>query len=79
MMQKGVIRTTLWKFFNPKNGRSFYQWIMEWVKTKYRFLSTNISTDYVGHALFQNSIEIEDTYLRLDRDLEVVFQQLDKK
>ncbi|MFN8363952.1 MAG: alkaline phosphatase family protein [Cloacibacterium normanense] len=29
--------------------------------------------------LLPNSIEIEDTYLRLDRDLEAFFQQLDKK
>ena len=44
------------------------------------FLAINIaSTDYVGHAFGPNSIEIEDTYLRLDRDLEAFFQQLDKK
>ena len=44
------------------------------------FLTINIaSTDYVGHAFGPNSIEIEDTYLRLDRDLEAFFQQLDKK
>ena len=44
------------------------------------FLAINIaSTDYVGHAFGPNSIEIEDTYLRLDQDLEAFFQQLDKK
>ena len=44
------------------------------------FLTINIaSTDYVGHAFGPNSIEIEDTYLRLDQDLEAFFQQLDKK
>ncbi len=45
------------------------------------FLAINIaSTDYVGHAFGPNSyIEIEDTYLRLDQDLEVFFQQLDKE
>ncbi|RZK44267.1 MAG: alkaline phosphatase family protein [Pedobacter sp.] len=36
------------------------------------------STDYVGHQFGPNSIEIEDTYLRLDRDLEGLFNHLDK-
>ncbi len=44
------------------------------------FLAINIaSTDYVGHAFGPNSIEVEDTYLRLDRDLEAFFKNLDKK
>ncbi|MFW2135775.1 alkaline phosphatase PafA [Chryseobacterium sp. TY4] len=44
------------------------------------FLAINIaSTDYVGHAFGPNSIEVEDTYLRLDRDLGSFFKMLDKK
>ena len=44
------------------------------------FLAINIaSTDYVGHAFGPNSIEIQDTYLRLDKDLENFFSMLDKK
>lgn len=37
------------------------------------------STDYVGHMFGPNSIEVEDTYLRLDRDLGAFFESLDKK
>ena len=36
------------------------------------------STDYVGHQFGPNSIEAEDTYLRLDKDLEDFFSYLDK-
>ena len=36
------------------------------------------STDYVGHQYGPNSIEAEDTYLRLDKDLEDFFSYLDK-
>ncbi|MBS1917145.1 MAG: alkaline phosphatase family protein [Bacteroidetes bacterium] len=44
------------------------------------FLTINCaSTDYVGHFFGPNSIEIEDTYLRLDKDLEKFFQFLDAK
>ncbi|MFI5185423.1 MAG: alkaline phosphatase PafA [Chitinophagales bacterium] len=44
------------------------------------FLTINIaSTDYVGHQFGPNSIEIEDTYLRLDKDLADFFQMLDAK
>ncbi|SHH25685.1 alkaline phosphatase PafA [Winogradskyella jejuensis] len=35
------------------------------------------STDYVGHNFGVNSKEIEDTYIRLDKDLERFFQFLD--
>lgn len=35
------------------------------------------STDYLGHQFGPNSIEIEDTYLRLDKDLEDFFNYLD--
>jgi len=37
------------------------------------------STDYVGHNFGVNSKEIEDTYLRLDKDLERFFGALDTK
>ena len=37
------------------------------------------STDYVGHNFGVNSKEIEDTYLRLDKDLERLFAGLDAK
>lgn len=36
------------------------------------------STDYVGHTFGINAIELEDTYYRLDRDLDSLFQSLDK-
>lgn len=36
------------------------------------------STDYVGHAFGPNSIESEDTYLRLDKDIERLLNGLDK-
>jgi hypothetical protein len=37
------------------------------------------STDYIGHAFGPNSVEAEDTYLRLDRDLASLFKYLDAK
>lgn len=37
------------------------------------------STDYVGHWFGVNSKEIQDTYIRLDRDLERIFKYLDSK
>lgn len=44
------------------------------------FLTINCaSTDYVGHMFGTNSIEIEDTYLRLDKDLAALLQSLDEK
>ncbi|HEY8969100.1 MAG TPA: alkaline phosphatase PafA [Puia sp.] len=44
------------------------------------FLTINCaSTDYVGHMFGPNSIEVEDTYLRLDRDLGKLFTYLDGK
>ena len=36
-------------------------------------------TDYVGHNFGVNSKEVEDTYLRLDKDLERLFVALDQK
>lgn len=35
------------------------------------------STDYVGHQFGVNSVEVEDTYIRLDKDLEKLFTYLD--
>lgn len=44
------------------------------------FLTVSFSsTDYVGHNFGVNSKEIEDTYLRLDKDLERFFDALDTK
>lgn len=44
------------------------------------FLAVSCSaTDYVGHQYGPNSIEAEDTYLRLDQDLEQFFNYLDTK
>ncbi|SKB90870.1 Type I phosphodiesterase / nucleotide pyrophosphatase [Parapedobacter luteus] len=37
------------------------------------------STDYVGHQFSVNAIEIEDTYLRLDKELEAFFAYLDEQ
>jgi len=37
------------------------------------------STDYVGHNFGVNSKEVEDTYIRLDKDLERFFKALDIK
>jgi predicted AlkP superfamily pyrophosphatase or phosphodiesterase len=43
------------------------------------FLAISLSsTDYVGHQFGPNSIEAEDTYLRLDKDLEAFLTYLDK-
>jgi predicted AlkP superfamily pyrophosphatase or phosphodiesterase len=44
------------------------------------FLTINCaSTDYVGHLFGPNSIEVEDTYLRLDKDLASFFSFLDEQ
>lgn len=43
------------------------------------FLAVNLaSTDYAGHKFGPNSIEVEDVYLRLDRDLAEFFKYLDQ-
>lgn len=36
------------------------------------------STDYIGHAFNPNSLELEDTYLRLDKEIGSFLQLLDK-
>jgi predicted AlkP superfamily pyrophosphatase or phosphodiesterase len=44
------------------------------------FLAISVSSpDYIGHQFGPNSIEVEDTYLRLDRDLAILFSHLDTK
>lgn len=44
------------------------------------FLAVSLSsTDYVGHQHGPNSVETEDTYLRLDKDLGEFFKYLDQK
>ena len=44
------------------------------------FLAISLSsTDYIGHAFGPNSIETEDTYLRLDKELENFLLFLDKQ
>lgn len=44
------------------------------------FLAISVSSpDYIGHQFGPNSIEVEDTYLRLDRDLAAFFAYLDSK
>jgi predicted AlkP superfamily pyrophosphatase or phosphodiesterase len=44
------------------------------------FLAVSFSsTDYIGHAFGPNSVEVEDTYLRLDKGLEDFFAFLDKQ
>jgi predicted AlkP superfamily pyrophosphatase or phosphodiesterase len=44
------------------------------------FLTINCaSTDYVGHKYGPNSIEIEDVYLRLDKELGAFYRYLDQK
>ena len=44
------------------------------------FLTLSLSsTDYIGHRFAPNSVEIEDTYLRLDKDIADLLQYLDKK
>lgn len=44
------------------------------------FLALSFSSpDYIGHAFGPNSIEIEDTYLRLDKDLGELLDYLDKQ
>jgi predicted AlkP superfamily pyrophosphatase or phosphodiesterase len=44
------------------------------------FLSVSYSTpDYIGHSFGPNSIEVQDTYLRLDRNIEDLLNTLDKQ
>lgn len=48
--------------------------------TETDFLAISFSsTDKVGHAFGPHSIEVEDTYLRLDQDIAAILNQLDEK
>lgn len=49
-------------------------------KTFTDFLAISFSsTDYIGHQFGPNSVEMEDTYLKLDRDMATFFTFLDAK
>ncbi|MBI3218498.1 MAG: alkaline phosphatase family protein [Bacteroidetes bacterium] len=44
------------------------------------FLTISYSTpDYIGHGTGPNSVEVEDTYLRLDRNIEDLLKKLDQE
>ena len=44
------------------------------------FLTISYSSpDYVGHAMGPNAIELEDVYIRLDKNIEDLLAELDKK
>jgi len=44
------------------------------------FLTISYSTpDYIGHGTGPNSVELEDTYLRLDRNIEDLLKRLDQE
>lgn len=44
------------------------------------FLAISYSTpDYVGHAMGPNSVEVQDVYLRLDKNIEDLLNTLDRK
>jgi predicted AlkP superfamily phosphohydrolase/phosphomutase len=76
----GVIRTT------PFGNTLTLDFAMEAIRAEQMgqrgitdFLALSFScTDYVGHQFGPNSIEAEDTYLRLDQDLARLLDYLDK-
>ncbi len=78
---KGVIRTT--PFGNTLTLRFAQEALDNYDLGKGEdtdFLAINLaSTDYVGHSYGPNSVEIEDTYIRLDQDLNSFFKYLDNK
>lgn len=44
------------------------------------FLAISLSSpDYIGHSFGPNSVEIEDTYIKLDKELAAFFSYLDQK
>ncbi|HRO43651.1 MAG TPA: alkaline phosphatase family protein [Flavipsychrobacter sp.] len=50
------------------------------MKNETDFLCISLSSpDYIGHQFAPNSVEVEDTYLRLDKDLGDFITYLDKK
>lgn len=78
---KGIIRTTP---FGNTLTLDFAKAAVEGYelgksKDETDMLTINLaSTDYVGHFFGINGIEIEDTYIRLDKDLASFFDYLDK-
>ena len=79
--KKGVIRTT--PFGNTLTLRAAEAAIDGYNMGRNSdtdFLVVNLaSTDYVGHAFGPNSIEVQDAYLKLDKDLELFFNKLDSQ
>lgn len=78
---KGVIRTTPW-------GNTLTRLMAEAAikgealgkSGQTDFLAVSFSsTDYIGHFFAPNSIEIEDCYLRMDKELEQFLNFLDKQ
>lgn len=44
------------------------------------FLAISLSSpDYIGHSFGPNAVEIEDNYIKLDKEFELFFNYLDKK
>ncbi|WEK71195.1 MAG: alkaline phosphatase family protein [Candidatus Chryseobacterium colombiense] len=81
IMNKGVIRTT--PFGNTLTLQFAKSTLDHYGLGKGEetdFLAINLaSTDYIGHSYGPNSIEVEDAYIRLDRDLSAFFKTLDEK
>ncbi len=79
--KKGVIRTT--PFGNTltlKLAEAAVQGEQLGADAITDLLAVNLaSTDYVGHEFGPNAIEVQDVYLRLDRDLAEFFNYLDSK
>ncbi len=79
--KKGIIRTT--PFGNTltlKAAEAAVEGYQMGQSSNTDFLAINIaSTDYVGHSFGPNSVEIQDTYIRLDKDFEEFFKMLDAK
>ncbi len=79
--KKGVLRTTPFgNTYTLKFAEAAIDGYQLGNGSETDFLAINIaSTDYVGHSFGPNSIEVQDTYLRLDQDLAQFFKNLDKK
>jgi len=79
--KKGIIRTT--PFGNTltlKAAEAAVEGYQMGQSSNTDFLAINIaSTDYIGHSFGPNSVEIQDTYIRLDKDFEEFFKMLDAK
>ena len=78
---KGVIRTTAW-------GNTLTRLMAEAAIQGEALGKHNVtdffavsfsSTDYIGHTFAPNSIEVEDCYLRMDRELALFMKFLDKE